>query len=238
MKFVLWVVLSCLLLMSLQIPATKGYINDLTNTVTPQESHFLDQQLRTFEAMEGVQIIVIIIPSLESQSIETVSQRIASEWQVGPRGRDSGILMLVAKNEGKSYIDLGYGMDANINDEMARAISTKIMDPLLARGKIYKALESGIAQIFHDFGKTIGNAGAQNVGSFWDMSSLIIFLLSIPLLYFTARFASSKHIWISPLLGFITGLTQSLGLAVALGCMGGLMVLICYLLRTYLPPKV
>ncbi|MBS0637971.1 MAG: hypothetical protein JSS12_10700, partial [Verrucomicrobia bacterium] len=49
--------------------------------------------------------------------------------------------------------------------------------------------------------------------------------------------SASNQIWISPALGFLMGLTQSLGLAVALGCMGGLMVLICYLIRTYLPPR-
>ena len=237
MKFALTLVLSCWLLVSLQIPTNKGYINDLTNTVTQEQSVFLDQQLRTFEAMEGVQIIVIILPSLEGQSLETTSQRIASEWQVGPRGHDSGILLLIAKQEGKAYIDLGYGMDANINEEIALKISTQIMDPLLGKGKVYKALEAGIGNIFADFGKTIGNAGALNVGSFWNMTSLIIFLAAIPLLYGIARFAASKQIWISPTLGFLLGLTQSISLAVVLGCMGGLMVLICYLIKAYIPPK-
>jgi len=184
-----------------------------------------------------VQIIVIVLPALEGKTIEDTSNLIASQWQVGPRGRDSGILLLVAKKEGKGYIDLGYGMEANINDEMANAISTKVMNPLLAKGKIYQALEAGISKIFNDFGKTIGAKGPVNIGSFWDMTSLLVFLLAIPLLYFIAKFASSKHIWVSPTLGFLTGLTQSLGLAVALACMGGLMVLICYLVKTYLPPR-
>lgn len=237
MKFAVAVLLSCWLFMSVQIPTNKGYINDLTNTITEQEALFLDQQLRIFEAMEGVQIIVLVLPSLEGQSIEIASQQVASQWQIGPSGRDSGILMLVAKNEALSYIDLGYGMDTNINDEMAQKISTDIMNPLLKRGRIYRAVEGGIGQIFAHFGKTIGASGPVNVGSFLDMTSLIIFLAAIPLLYFTARSAASKHIWISPTLGFLTGLTQSLGLAVALGCMGGLMVLICFLIKSYLPPK-
>lgn len=237
MKFAAALLLSCLLLMSVQIPTNKGYVNDLTNTITQDESLFLDQQLRAFEVMEGVQIIILVLPSLEGQPIETTSQQIASQWQVGPSGHDSGILMLLTKKEGQAYIDLGYGMDANINDEMAQKIATDIMNPLLAKGKVYKAIEGGIRQIFADFGKTIGVSGPVNVGSFLDMTSLLIFLAAIPLLYFTARSAASKHIWISPTLGFLTGLTQSLSLAVALGCMGGLMVLICFLIKSYLPPK-
>lgn len=237
MKFALSLLLSCFLLVSLQIPQSKSYVNDLTSTLTQEQSLFLDQQLRTFEAMEGVQIVVIVIPKLEGQTIETTSQQIAAQWQVGPKGHDSGILMLVAKEEGKSYIDLGYGMDANINDEMARKISQDTMDPLLSRGKVYKALEGGIGHIFQDFGKTIGSSGAVSVGSIWDMTSLIIFLLAIPVLYCIARFSASNQIWISPALGFLMGLTQSIGLAVSLACMGGLMVLICYLIRTYLPPR-
>ena len=156
---------------------------------------------------------------------------------MGPQGRDSGILLLAAKQESKSYVDLGYGMEMNITEEMARAISAQVIDPLLAKGKVYKAVEAGVSKIFADFGKGLGSSGAVNIGSFFDMTSLILFLLAIPLLYFTARFAASKHIWVSPTLGFLTGLTQSLGLAVTLGCMGGLMVLICYLIKTYLPPR-
>ncbi len=237
MKFALALVLSCLLLLSLQIPGNKGYVNDLTNTITEQESLFLDQQLRAFEVMEGVQIVVVVINELEGESIALTSQRIAAEWEVGPRGRDSGILMLIAKKEGLSYVDLGYGMETNINDQMARAISATIMDPLLSRGKVYKAIESGISKIFSDFGKTIGTSGPVNVGSFWDMTALIVFLAAIPILYFIARYAASSQMWVSPTLGFFMGLTQSLGLAVALGCMGGLMVLICYLIKTYIPPR-
>ncbi|MCE5294178.1 MAG: TPM domain-containing protein [Chlamydiales bacterium] len=237
MKFALSLVLSCFLLLSLQIPESKNYVNDLTNTLTSQESVFLDQQLRSFEAMEGVQVVVIVVPTLEGQSIELTSQKIASQWQVGPKGHDSGILMLIAKQEGLSYIDLGYGMETNITDDMARQISTDIMNPILAKGRVYKGIIAGIEKIFADFGSTIGVGGAQSVGSFWDMTALIIFLVAIPILYFIARFADSKHIWISPALGFILGLTQSIGLAVALAALGGLMVLICYLLRTYVPPR-
>ncbi len=236
MRYILVTALS-LLLMSLQIPAHKGYINDLTTTLTEQESAFLDKQLRAFEVQEGVQIVVIVVPSLEGQSLENTSQQIASEWQVGPRGRDSGILMLVAKSEGKAYIDLGYGLDTNITDDMAKKISQDVMDPILAKGRIYKGVTAGISAIFADFGKSIGDSGPVNVGNFWGMTQLIVFLAAIPLLYLIARFSASKHIWVSPVLGFITGLTQSLSLAVALACLGGLMVLICYLIRTYAPPK-
>lgn len=237
MKFASLLVLCSWLLMSIQLPTNKGYINDLTNTITEQEIVFLDQQLRIFEAMEGVQVIVLVVPSLEGQPIDMASQRIASQWQVGPQGRDSGILMLLAKEEAQAYIDLGYGMDTNITDEMATRIATDTINPLLKRGRIYRAIEGGIREIFVCFGKTIGSSGPVNVGSFLDMTTLIIFLVAIPLLYFTARSAASKHIWISPTLGFLAGLTQNLSLAVALGCMGGFMVLICYLIKHYLTPK-
>ncbi len=225
------------LLCSLQIPANKGYINDLTGSISEQESAFLDKQLKAFEVQEGVQIVVIVVPDLEGQTIENTSLQIASQWQVGPRGHDSGILMLVAKKEGKSYIDLGYGLDTNINDTMARKISQDVMDPILAKGRIYKGVTAGISAIFADFGKSIGESGPVNVGNFLGMTQLLIFLAAIPLLYCIARFSASKHIWISPALGFLTGLTQSLSLAVALACLGGLMVLICYLIRTYTPPR-
>lgn len=237
MRFVVSLLLSCWLLVSLQLPTNKGYVNDLTSSLDEKQTAYLDQQLRTFEAQEGVQIIIIIVPSLEGQTVDAMAQTVASSWEVGHRGRDSGILMLFAKKEGESYIDLGYAMEASINDEMAKTISKETIDPLLKRGKVYNAVERGTAKVFAAFGKSLGTGGAISVGSFWEMTSLIIFLVAIPILYLTARFAASKHMWVSPLLGFILGMTQTLSLAVALACLGGLMVLICYVIRTYMPPR-
>jgi uncharacterized membrane protein YgcG len=237
MKHALSLWLFLWLLVSLQLPTEKGYINDLTNTLSEQQIAYLDRQLRSFEVQEGVQLIVIVVDSLEGKSIGDLAQQIAGEWQIGHKGRDSGILLLVAKKEGEAFIDLGYALDQNITDVKAQEIVNTYINPLLKKGKLEKALEVGLTQLFLAFGRSMGQGGVVSVGSFWDMTGLIIFLGSIPMLFIIAKFAASKYIWVSPTVGFIVGYTQSIGLAVVLGCMGALMVLICYLIRTFAPPR-
>lgn len=234
---------ACLLLLfswfflSMQLPERKSYVNDFTSTLTDEQVAYLDKQLHSMEFQEGVQMVVVVIDSLENASPSDVAQAFATQWQVGHKGRDSGILVLIAKKEAQSWIDLGYALDQNITDDRAKQIELTTIDPLLKRGKIYAAIENGLSQIFTGFGKSMSPGGAITVGSFWDMTGLIVFLVSIPLLFIVARFASSKHMWVSPVVGFAVGYLQSIGLAVALACMGALMVLISYLIKTFTPPR-
>jgi len=237
MKYVLTMAVLCLFLTSLQLPGKRGYVNDFTKTFTEQEVSYLEDQLRSFEAQEGVQLVIVVVETTEGKPVDRAAQELASEWQIGHRGRDSGILLYIAKKEASSYIDLGYALDQNITDEQAEAICKNKIDPLLKKGKVAQAVTAGVNAIFADFGRTFGQTGVLSTGSFFGMTALIFFLLSIPVLFFIAKFAASKHIWVSPTLGFLIGLTQGIGLAVALACMGGIMVMICYILKTYAPPK-
>lgn len=231
----LWLMLW--LLVSLQFPTEKGYVNDLTHTLTDEQVAFFDKQLRSLETQEGVQVVVVVVDSLQGKSVQDQALQIAGEWQVGHMGKDSGILLLIAKNEGVASIDLGYALEQNITDEKAQKIVDTIINPLLKKGKLNKAIEEGLDAIFLTFGKGMSPGGAITVGSIWDMTGLLFFLGSIPMLFLIAKFAASKYIWVSPTIGFLVGLTQSIGLAVVLGCMGALMVLICYLIRTFAPPR-
>lgn len=217
--------------------AKKGYVNDYTKSLTDSEVTFLEDQLRAFEAQEGVQVVVAVVESTDGKTIEYAAQSLASEWLVGHRGRDSGILFYLAMKEASSFIDLGYALDQSINDEKAQTICKTKVDPLLKRGKVAQAVNAGVSDIFTAFGKVYGRSGLVSADSFFGMTSLIYFLLSIPVLFFIAKFAESKYMWVSPSLGFLVGLTQGIGLAVALACMGAMMVMICYIIKTYVKPR-
>jgi len=233
MKQALSLFLIVWLLVSLQFPQETGYVNDLTHTLSEEQISYLNQQLKSLETQEGVQLVVVVVESLEGKGVQDQALQIAGEWQVGHKGRGSGILLLIAKKEGVASIDLGYALEQNITDDRAQQIINTTIDPLLKKGKLDDAIQEGLSAIFLQFGKGMSPGGAIAVGSFWDMTGLILFLGSIPMLFLIARFAASKYIWVSPTIGFFVGLSQSIGLAVVLACMGALMVLICYLIKTF-----
>lgn len=237
MKYLFILAALCLLLTSLKISGDHGYVNDFTKSLDERELSYLNQQLKSFEAQEGVQLVIAVVESLEGKTLSLAAEELAADWQVGNRGRDSGILLYIAKKEAVSFIVLGYALDQNITDDKADQICKTKIDPLLKKGKVADAVMAGVGAILSNFEIAFGKAGVVSVGSFLEMTSLIYFLISIPLLFLVAKFAASKYIWVSPTLGFLVGLTQGIGLAVALGCMGALMVMICYIVRTYAPPK-
>lgn len=99
---------------------------DFTNTLTDQEIERFNERIREFTLMYESQIAVVIIPSTDGEPIEDVSMQIASEWQLGRKGIDDGVLFLIAKNDRKMRIEVGYGLEGAITDANARRIINEV----------------------------------------------------------------------------------------------------------------
>src|SRR5574338_1483906 len=213
--------------------ATSPYVTDSTKMVTAPTKTLLEKQLKSLEAQEGVRAVVVIVPSLEGQAIQEVSQSYFNRLQVGRMNRDSGILLIIAPKEHESFIDLGYGLEDYINQQKAEAICHDVINPILRKGSVDQAVKEGVQAIFQAMGKSFGEEGAEGTRSIYTTTHLVMFLLSMPLLYLIARTAPSRFFFLSPLIGFVTGITQSIVLAIVLAFLGAVMVLICYMLKKY-----
>jgi uncharacterized membrane protein YgcG len=213
----------------------KGYVNDYAHALDPKTVAFLDTQLSSLQKADDISFIVVVVASLENRSIEDVAQDFFARWQIGHLSRDSGILLLIAVDEQKAFIELGYGIPEPITDSDARRITHEILQPLLQQNKINQAVAFGVQHVFETLGKSFGKDGVKTVRTVYTTQYVVVFLVSLILLYLTARFAPSKYFFLSPTIGFFAGLTQSIGLAIALAFLGALMVLICYMLKTFLP---
>ena len=99
-----------------------GRVNDLAGVLSSAARERLDAKLRGLEARTGAQITVLIIPSLEGESLEAHSVRVAQTWKLGRKGVDDGVLFLVAKNDRKMRIEVGYGLEPKLTDARSRAI--------------------------------------------------------------------------------------------------------------------
>lgn len=183
MKYLLALGALCLLLTSLQLSGSRGFVNDFTKSLTDPEISYLDEQLRSFQAQQGVQLVIAVVDTLAGKPVGQAAEELASDWQVGNRGRESGILLYIAKKEAESFIVLGYALDQNITDEQADQICKTKIDPLLKRGKVADAVMAGVGAILADFETAFGKSGVVSAGSFLEMTSLIVFLVSIPVLF-------------------------------------------------------
>ncbi|MDV6347285.1 YgcG family protein [Nitrosomonas sp. Is35] len=131
------------------IPPLKAHVNDLTATLSASEVVHLEQKLLAFEKTKGSQIAVLMIPTTQPETIEQYSIRVAEAWQLGRKGIDDGILLLIAKNDHALRIEVGYGLEGVIPDAIAKRIIADIMTPHFKLGHFANGIDAGIEAIIH-----------------------------------------------------------------------------------------
>ena len=129
------------------IPPLKTRVTDLTQTLSPSEKQTLDAKLADWEARTGNQLAVLMVPTTQPEPIEGYSLRVAEAWKIGRKGNDNGVLFLVAKNDRKMRIEVGYGLEGTLTDVTSRRIIAENVGPLFREGKFAAGIEAGADKI-------------------------------------------------------------------------------------------
>ena len=95
------------------VPALRGRVNDYAQILTPEQSNALDAQLARLEQDTGHQVAVLTLPSLDGEDIEGFSIRVAENWKIGKKGFDNGVILIVAVNDRKLRLEVGYGLEGS-----------------------------------------------------------------------------------------------------------------------------
>jgi uncharacterized protein len=141
-------VLYCLPALALGVPdRPTGRVTDLTGTLTQGQIASLEQKLAAFEKETTNQIAVLMIPSLEGDSLEDYSIRLAEKWKIGQQGRNNGVILLIVKNDRKLRIEVGYGLEGALPDALAGTIIRNEIAPRFREGQFYQGIEAGIHAI-------------------------------------------------------------------------------------------
>lgn len=119
---------------ALDVPALKGRVNDYADLISPRAEQFLEQELAQIETSDSTQIVVLTVPSLEGDSLEDFSIRVADAWKIGQEQEDNGVILLVAKAERKIRIEVGYGLEGVLTDLTSGRIIDYEMSPRFKRG--------------------------------------------------------------------------------------------------------
>lgn len=123
------------------------YVVDETGTLTQGEINSLLKKLEDFDKQTSTQIVVYMIASLNGESIEDVSHTIAEKNKIGQKGKDNGVLILIAKNDRKMRIEVGYGLEGVLTDAATVQVRTKEMNPYFKEGKFYEGINRGVDAI-------------------------------------------------------------------------------------------
>lgn len=129
-----------------KFPSPTGHVNDFANVITPQTKQKLETWLDNFEKMTGTQIAVVTVKSLEGRSVEDYSTDLYREWGIGAKSgehRDKGALLLIAIQDRKTRLEVGYGLEGDLPDGLAGEIIRR-MRPELQKGQYSEAMTTGV----------------------------------------------------------------------------------------------
>jgi uncharacterized protein len=130
-----------------EIPALHGRVTDLTGTLNAQEQSALDAKLARLERDTGSQLAVLIVATTQPEDIAAYSIRVADAWRLGRKGVDDGVLLLVARNDRRMRVEVGYGLEGAVPDARARRIVDEIMAPQFKRGNFAAGIDAGVDAI-------------------------------------------------------------------------------------------
>jgi uncharacterized protein len=144
--------LSTAVLYSLDIPFLGGRVNDYANILSDGKKTQLDNLLKEYEKSSTNQIVVLTTPSLEGEDIEQYSIKVAETWKIGQKGKDNGVILVVAQKERKVRIEVGYGLEGVLTDLKAGRIVNNVITPEFKKGDFDAGVEKGLQTIIEVIG--------------------------------------------------------------------------------------
>lgn len=128
----------------LPVPPLTGLVIDQTGTLSPADIATLTAKLSALETAKGSQIAVLMIPSTEPETIEQFGIRVAEAWQLGRKGVDDGVILIVAKDDRKLRIEVGYGLEGALPDAIAKRIIREDIAPRFRSGDYAGGISTGV----------------------------------------------------------------------------------------------
>lgn len=147
------ILLSCFLLSAFMVfsqqlpPKSNTLVTDFTNTLSDGEKGQLEQKLVAFNDSTSTQIAVVIMKSVGDYDINDYAQKLGRNWGIGQKGKNNGILVLVAIGDRKVAIQTGYGAEGAVPDIITHQIIQNDLKPNFKAGAYYAGLDAGTTDL-------------------------------------------------------------------------------------------
>ncbi len=175
------------------IPPLTGRVVDNAKLLDDWTRGQIDNELAGFETSSGIQLVVVTLPDLQGYPIEDWGIALGRGWGIGQKGKNNGLLLIVAPKEHDVRIEVGYGLEGTMPDASANAIIQGIIIPRFRSGDMQGGIKAGVEAIIVGLGGKLPNGAAapQPVASsnngnptaaasvFFPFLAFIIFILII-----------------------------------------------------------
>ena len=131
----------------LKFPPLTGRVVDDANILSPLTKNTLTQLLTDHEAKTTNQIVVVTLPSLQNNTIEDYGYQLGRAWGIGQKGKNNGVILLIAPKEHKVRIEVGYGLEGKLTDAVTSQIIQQIILPQFKTGYMQQGIIDGTRTI-------------------------------------------------------------------------------------------
>jgi uncharacterized protein len=132
---------------SAEFPAYAGPVTDEANILSTSVERELVSVLENHELQTSNQVVVATVKSLDGRDISEYGVELGRHWQIGQEGRDNGVILLVAPNDRKVRIEVGYGLEGALPDAIAANIIHRVILPRFREGSFKSGIREGVAAI-------------------------------------------------------------------------------------------
>lgn len=131
-------------LSALEVPALNRRVTDKAGIMNENDIASLESYLDHLENQTGIQIAVLTIKSLEGEDLASYSMKVCETWKLGQKGQDNGALLLVAYEERKVRIEVGYGLEGDLTDTKCGLIIRNVIVPEFKNGNYSRGIVQGV----------------------------------------------------------------------------------------------
>lgn len=196
----------------LPVPALSAPVTDQAGLLSQADAQALNNKLLAFAQEKGSQIAVLIVPTTQPEDIFSYSFRVADSWKLGRKGVDDGVLMVIAVQDRKSNLQVGYGLEGAIPDVRAKQVLDDIMAPHFKQGNFAGGINAGTdALIKLVNGESLPAPKAKRKRGSGDDNLILIAIVAGVIAGFIARSIFGRGA------GTVAGFGVALALALVLG---------------------
>jgi uncharacterized protein len=132
---------------NVRFPSASGFVNDYAKVLSPQASAEITALLEEIERKTSAQVVVVTVKSTVPLTIEQYAVELFQKWGIGKAGEDNGILILLAVDDRKVRIEVGYGLEGAVTDLQSKIIIQDLMIPAFKQGGYDLGISSGVVMI-------------------------------------------------------------------------------------------
>jgi len=136
----------------IQFPALSGRVVDNAGLLDAGFAQNLSTRLQAHEDATGNQVVVVTLKDLQGYPIEDFGYQLGRHWGIGQKGKNNGVLLVIAPNERKIRIEVGYGLEGELTDAISSNIISTRIGPAFKRGQFDEGIEAGASAIIDALG--------------------------------------------------------------------------------------